>query len=80
MAYKYDIPVIPCVITYRPRTGLYRLTGKKNTPLMTLHIGTPVIPDTSRPRKEEVSRMLRESHSQMVNMAGILKNPWPAEA
>ena len=80
MAYKYDIPVIPCVITYRPRTGLYRLTGKKNTPLMTLHIGTPVIPDTSRPRKEEVSRLLRESHSQMVNMAGILKNPWPAEA
>ncbi|MGN0189108.1 MAG: lysophospholipid acyltransferase family protein [Candidatus Cryptobacteroides sp.] len=80
MAYKYAIPVIPCVISFRPRTGFYRLTGKKDVPLMTLHIGTPIVPDTGKPRKDEVSRLINEAHSQMERMAGILKNPWPAEA
>ncbi len=79
MAYKYALPVIPCVITYRPRTGIYKLFEKPDVPLLTLHIGTPVIPDISVPRKKEVERILKESHRQMVSMAGIINNPWPAE-
>ncbi|MGN1219313.1 MAG: lysophospholipid acyltransferase family protein [Candidatus Cryptobacteroides sp.] len=79
MAFKYGMPIIPCVISYRKRTGIYRLFDKKHIPLLTLHVGTPILPDTTRARKDEVSRMLREAHSQMVEMAGIVNNPWPAE-
>lgn len=79
MAYKYGIPVIPFVISYRRRTGIYRLFDKPEVPLLTLHVGTPIFPDVSRPRKEECGRLLREAHSQMVSMAGITVNPWPAE-
>lgn len=79
MAYKYNMPVIPCVITYRPRTGIFRLFDKANIPLVTLNVGTPILPDITKPRKDEVGRLLNETHAQMVRMAGIIKNPWPAE-
>lgn len=79
MAYRYGIPLIPCAISYRPRTGIFKLFEKPDVPLMTLHIGTPLIPDTSKPRKDEVARLLKEAHAQMVEMVGIKKNPWPAE-
>ncbi len=79
MAYKYNIPVVPFVISYRPRTGIYRLFDKPEIPLLTLHVGMPIVPDTTRPRKEEVTRLLTEAHSRMVSMAGITSNPWPAE-
>lgn len=79
MAFKYGMPIIPCVISYRKRTGIYRLFDKKHIPLLTLHVGTPILPDTTRARKDEVSRMLKEAHRQMVEMAGIVNNPWPAE-
>lgn len=80
MAYKYGIPLIPCVFTYRPRTGIYKLFGKQDEPLVTLHIGTPILPDTTLPRKDEVDRLRIESHNMMEEMAGISLNPWPAIA
>lgn len=79
MAYKYNIPVIPFVLTYRPRTGIYKLFDKPDVPLLTVHVGTPILTDGSAPRKAEISRLLNEAHAQMVKMAGIVKNPWPAE-
>lgn len=77
MAYKYDLPVIPCAITFRERTGIYKLFGG-NEPLVTIHVGTPIVPDQSSPRKEEAERLRAEAHRQMVEMAGITANPWPA--
>lgn len=77
MAYKYAIPVIPMVISYRPRTGIHRLFDKKEIPLVTLHVGTPLFPDVTKNVKEESHRLLTEAHAQMVSMAGILQNPWP---
>ena len=78
MAYKYNVPVIPFVITYRERKGLYKLFGKAFEPLMTLKVGEPVLPDLSRTRKQEVDSMRIKLHTQMEKMAGILWNPWPA--
>ena len=78
MAYKYNVPIIPFVITYRERKGLYRLFGKKSEPLMTLTVGEPLLPDRTRTRKEEVDGMRIKLHAQMERMAGILENPWPA--
>ena len=79
MAWKYNIPVLPFVLTYRRRTGIYNLFDKPDVPLLTLRVGTPIFPDTAKPRKEECERLLREAHAQMVSMAGIISNPWPAE-
>lgn len=77
MAYKYDMPLLPCYITYRPRTGWRRLFGGPEKPLITITIGEPIFPDTSANRKQEVDRLLHTAHAQMLKMAGITKNPWP---
>ena len=81
MAYRYDIPVIPMVFSYRKPTGIYRILGIKH-PLVTLHIGTPIIPSQTagKDRNEICDEMRRNAHSQMCSMAGIEKNMWPAEA
>lgn len=78
MAYKYNIPLLPCTITYRKRTGIYRLFGPKEEPLITVTIGQPVFPDKSVTRKQDVDRMLTQSHQQMTKMMHIIQNPWPA--
>ena len=78
IAYKYDIPVVPTVISYRERKGLYRLFGPKTLPCVTITIGEPVLVDKSCRRRQELDRLRDESHRAMVQMAGILENPWPA--
>lgn len=77
MAYKYDIPIIPCVISFRERKGFFRIF-RSSEPLMTIHIGAPVLPSTDRPRREEASRLREYCHARMVEMAGIVHNTWPA--
>ena len=79
MAYKYDMPLLPCVITFRERTGVYRLFGPKNLPLLQVEIGEPIFPDKSQPRSQEVNRLLETAHMRMEKMAGITHNPWPAQ-
>ena len=78
MSYKYNKPLLPCVITYRERTGIFRLFGPKELPLLTITIGEPILPDTTQPRKTEVERLRETAHKQMTQMAGITHNPWPA--
>lgn len=78
MSYKYNKPILPCVITYRERTGIYRLFGPKSLALLTVTIGEPLLPDTTQPRKTEVERLRTQAHTQMQQMAGITHNPWPA--
>ena len=77
MAYKYGMPLVPCVINFRPRKGIYRLFGKQDEPCLTVQICEPILPDTSKPRKEEVARLATLSHEAMCKAAGIVKNPWP---
>ena len=78
MSYKYDMPLLPCVITFRERKGIYRLFAPKELPLLTVTIGEPLYPDTKQPRKTEVERLRNVAHEQMQQMAGIIHNPWPA--
>ena len=77
MAYKYDMPLLPCVITFRERTGIYKLFGPKELPLLQVEIGEPIFPDKTQPRAQEVTRLLETAHKQMEQMAGITHNPWP---
>ncbi len=77
MAYKYDLPIIPTVISFRPRTG-WRKLFSKDEPLLTIHVGDPIIPNLNTPRKEETVRMRDLAHKAMLEMAGIVSNPWPS--
>ncbi|MBP5260418.1 MAG: 1-acyl-sn-glycerol-3-phosphate acyltransferase [Paludibacteraceae bacterium] len=77
MAYKYNMPLVPCVIIYRKREWYYRLFGKKEEPCLTVRILEPILPDTTQPRKEEVNRLATQAHEAMERAAGILRNPWP---
>ena len=64
------------VITYRPRTGLYKYFNKTQ-PLYTINIGEPIYPNFELLRKEAVEEMRERVHAKMVEMAGIVVNPWP---
>lgn len=79
MAVRYNRPVVPLVISYRKPSGLYKLL-KVTHPLITISIGEPVFPDFAEGKtKNEIAGEMRENaHSQMVSMAGIEKNMWPA--
>jgi len=78
MAYKYGIPVVPTVISFRPRIGIFKLFGKDDEPLMTIHVGDPIVADTTVPRKTECARIRDAAHASMLDMAGIIENPWPS--
>lgn len=79
MAYKYGMPIVPCTITWRPRTGIYRLFGPKEMPLMTVRISEPILPDTHAPRKSEVDRMREAAHLAMQEAADIIENTWSSK-
>lgn len=77
-AYKWNVPVLPIALAYRPRTGIHKLFAPADIPLITVNIGEPIFPDTTRPRREVVARLLEESHAAVCRLAGIEKNSWPA--
>ena len=77
MACRYSLPVLPLMISFRPRTG-WRKLFDKDTPLLTIHVGDPIVPDPSAPRKEEAARIRDLAHKAMLDMAGIVSNPWPS--
>ena len=77
MAYKYSLPVLPMMISFRPRSG-WRKLFSKGAPLLTIHVGDPIVPDSNVSRKEEAARMRDLAHQTMLDMAGIVSNPWPS--
>ena len=78
MSYKYNKPILPCAVTYRPRTGIWRLFGPKDEPLTQVVIGAPIYPDTTQPRAAETVRLLNETHATVCRLAGITHNTWPS--
>jgi len=78
MAYKYNKPILPCAITYRERTGIWRWLGPKDEPLTQVVIGEPIYPDTTKPRAAETERLLKTTHETICRIAGIEHNSWPS--
>jgi 1-acyl-sn-glycerol-3-phosphate acyltransferase len=78
MAYKYNLPVIPMAFSWRESKGLYKIF-RKNYPLVTLRIGEPIMPDLSKPRREAVTLLRTQVHQKIVELAGIINNPFPCE-
>ena len=76
MSYKYNKPIIPFAVTYRPRTGIYRWLGPEDEPLTQVVIGAPIYPDTAKPRAAETERLLNQTHETICRLAGIEHNSW----
>ena len=66
---KLNKPIIPITISFRPRTGIWKLLGKK--PCADLHIGEPILPDTSLPMAEAIDKLHKEAYHIMQVMNGI---------
>lgn len=79
MSYKYDKPILPCAVTYRERTGIWRWLGPKDEPLTQVTIGAPIYPDKTQPRAVETERLLNETHAAVCRLAGIVHNTWPSQ-
>lgn len=68
-AVKHNKPVIPITLSFRKRTGLWKLLGKK--PLVNVHIGNPLFPDTTLPFIDAIDKLHKESYHIMQVMNGI---------
>ena len=79
MAYKYNKPIIPFAVSYRERTGIWRLFGPKDEPCTQVIMGAPIFPDTTKPRAVETERLLNETHQTICRLAGIEHNSWPSQ-
>ena len=75
IAYKYNLPIIPMVFSYRKPTGIYKLFGVKH-PLLTLTVGEVKFFDKSLRRSEAIDLMRKNCHEEMVKNAGIKSNCW----
>lgn len=69
LAVKYDKPIIPISMSFRPRKGFRRLFGKG--PFVDLHIAPPLIPDKSLPPYEAVAKIHADAYRIMQEMNGI---------
>ena len=68
-AVRFNKPVIPLVFTFRPRKGLWKLFG--DNPLVDLHIGDPLYPDTTIPVPDAVDKLHVDAYHVMQVMAGV---------
>ncbi|MCR5080590.1 MAG: 1-acyl-sn-glycerol-3-phosphate acyltransferase [Treponema sp.] len=76
-AHRWNVPMIPMAFSYRKPTGIFRLFAK-NHPLITLTVGDLIFPDETLSRKDACEKMRNEAHAQMIKLAGIKQNKWPA--
>jgi len=68
-AVKYDKPILPITMSFRPRRGIMKLFGKR--PLVDMHIGEPLFVDKSLPPKEAERKLHCEAYHVMQVMNGI---------
>ncbi len=68
-AVRYDKPIIPISMSFRPRKGLLKLFGK--APAVDLHIGEPLFADKTLPRGEAEEKLRADAYHIMQVMNGI---------
>lgn len=68
-AVKFDKPIIPISMSFRPRKGIMKLFGKK--PLVDLHIGEPIFRDKTLDTKAAEDEMRRTAYHVMQVMNGV---------
>ena len=70
-AVKHNKPVIPIGLSFRERKGLYKLFGK--TPCVDMHIGEPVMPNTTLPYNDATIVLTKECYIKVQELVGINK-------
>lgn len=68
-AVKYDRPLVPITMSFRPRTGISRLFTKN--PMVDLHIGEPMFADKTLSPVEATKKLQKEAYHVMQGMMGI---------
>ena len=68
-AVKYDRPIIPIAMSFRPRKGLTKLFTKK--PQVDLHVGTPLFADKTLSPAEAARKLQTEAYHVMQVMMGV---------
>ena len=68
-AVKYDRPIIPIAMSFRPRKGLLKYFVK--TPLVDLHIGEPLFADKTLDAQEAAKELGREAYHVMQGLCGV---------
>ena len=68
-AVKFNKPIIPITMSFRPRKGIIRLFSKK--PCVDLHIGEPLFPNTELSRREAENELMKKAYHIMQVMNGI---------
>lgn len=76
MALRYNIPVIPMVISYRKPGAIARLF--KTPALITLRIGDPILPGQTLLPGRAAKDLRERVHQSMVELSGITNNPYTA--
>lgn len=71
IAYDLNKPIIPLGINFRERTGLFRLLGPKNKPLVCLSVGDPIYPNKENDKNSEVARLIKEAQTSVMHLSGI---------
>ncbi len=68
-AVKYNKPILPLTISFRPRRGIEKWFSK--APMAEVNIGEPIFPDTSLVVWEAVDKLHKEAYHVMQVMNGI---------
>jgi len=68
-AVRYDRPILPITMSFRPRKGFWRLFSKN--PMVDVHIGDPIFPDKTLPTADAVQRLHSTTYHVMQVMNGI---------
>ena len=69
-ACTYNKPIVPIAYSYRERKGIAKIFNDKD-PYITVHIGEPVYPDMSLPKREAETKLNKEIRNKMIKMAGF---------
>lgn len=68
-AVTFDRPILPITLSFHPRTGLWKLIGKR--PLVDLNIGDPIFYNKELPKLEAIKKMQQDAYHIMQGMNGI---------
>lgn len=68
-AVKYQRPIIPMAMSFRPRKGITKLFTKK--PQVDLHVGVPLFADTTLSPADAAKDLQARAHHVMQEMLGI---------
>lgn len=66
---KYDKPIVPITMSFRPRKGITKLFTK--WPMVDVNIGEPLLPNKEEPVYKEIERLHKEAYHVMQVMNGI---------